>query len=239
MAANKTVKIRKFSRPQIWFHWIYGISWILLVLTGIIFLFRADPKAAASGFGAMLHGDVGAWARFVHRVAAIGLMVSPLVWLFGDVKSLMGDLKELLTMGKDDWKYLAIAPLHYTVGKPALPPQGKYNGGHKMNFWIVVLTFVGFVVSGLYMWFFREGVQAGKETFRLMLLIHSISFWIGLAMGVVHIYLTMIHPFTSQAFESMVGGYVKLGYAKAEHKLWVDEQIASGKADMIEEPAKS
>jgi formate dehydrogenase subunit gamma len=229
-SASNQVRIRKFSRTQILFHWTYGVSWILLVLTGIVFLWRPDPSSTAVGLGPRIDGTIGQWARTIHRVAAIGLIISPLIWLLGDRKSL-GDFKELLVMSKDDWRYLAAAPLHYTVGKPALPPQGKYNGGHKMNFWVVIVTFVGFVISGLVMWLAIGAVST--EIFKWMLLIHSLCFWVGMLMGVVHIYLTMIHPFTRQALGSMVDGYVGMGYAKAEHKIWVDKEIASGKADMI------
>lgn len=231
-AAKSTKKIRKFSRPQMIFHWVYGISWILLVLTGIIFLWRADPKSAATGLGPMLQGSVGQGARWLHRVAAIGLMVSPFIWLL-DGKTLWPDLKELLSFGKNELKYMMVAPLHYTIGKPALPPQGKYNGGHKLNFYVVILTFIGFVISGMVMWFMRGTVT--DDTFHLMQIIHSVSFWLGLVMGILHIYLTMVHPFTSKALGAMLDGYMDLGYAKAEHKLWVDREIMSGKADIIDQ----
>lgn len=235
--AKSSVKIRKFNTIQILFHWFYGGAWILLVLTGVIFLWRPDPAAGPVGLGPMLMGSVGQWARFMHRVAAVIFMVAPLIWLFSEPKRALGELKELLRMGPDDWKYLVRAPLHYTTGKPELPPQGKYNGGHKMNFWIVLVTFVTFTLSGLVMWFMRGAVSA--EVFNWMLLLHSISFWVGLAMGLAHIYLTLIHPFTRQAFGSMVDGYVPMGYAKAEHILWVEDQIKSGKAELREEPNKA
>ncbi|MDB4893973.1 MAG: formate dehydrogenase gamma subunit, partial [Firmicutes bacterium] len=64
-----TKKIRKFSKPQMAFHWTYGISWILLVLTGIIFMWRPDPHAYAGGLGPWLQGFIGQSARFIHRIA--------------------------------------------------------------------------------------------------------------------------------------------------------------------------
>lgn len=233
MATYSGKKIRKFNRSQMVFHWMYGVSWILLVLTGVIFLWRADPKSAATGLGPLLQGSVGQSARFIHRVSALVLMASPFIWLLGAPKTAWADLKELLAFGKADLKYMMVAPLHYTVGKPALPPQGKYNGGHKVNFYIVVLTFIGFVVSGLVMWFGRGAVS--DATFNLMQILHSISFWGGLCMGLLHIYLTAIHPFTSRSLSAMVNGWVDLDYAVAEHGVWVEESIKSGKAEIREE----
>lgn len=233
MAANTGKKIKKFTATQRLFHWMYGVSWILLVLTGAIFLWRADPKATAAGLGPMLQGSVGQTARFIHRVAALVLMASPLVWFLGGPKTAMADLKELLHFRADDMKYMLIAPLHYTVGKPALPPQGKYNGGHKVNFYVVVLTFIAFVVSGLTMWFGRGAVS--DATFHTMQILHSIAFWGGLAMGILHIYLTMIHPFTGRSLSAMVSGWVDLDYAVAEHALWVEQAMKDGTAEIIEE----
>ncbi|MFZ5828218.1 MAG: formate dehydrogenase subunit gamma [Bacillota bacterium] len=233
MATYSGKKIRKFNRAQMIFHWAYGVSWILLVLTGAIFLWRADPQSTATGLGPMLQGTFGQYARFLHRVAAVVMMLSPVIWILGTPKGALNDLKELFHFRKDDMKYMLIAPLHYTVGKPALPPQGRYNGGHKVNFYVVVLTFVGFVVSGLYMWFGRGIIT--DETFKLMQIIHSVSFWGGLAMGLLHIYLTMIHPFTSRSLSAMVSGWVELDYAAAEHALWVEQSMKNGTAEIIEE----
>ncbi|MDF2629035.1 MAG: formate dehydrogenase gamma subunit [Symbiobacteriaceae bacterium] len=234
MAVRSKVKIKKFSRAQVVFHWVYGSSWFLLMLTGMSFLWRPDPGAAAVGLGPLLQGTVGQSFRLVHRVAAIGLMASPLTWLVGDFRSLWPDLKELLRFGINDARYMLIAPLHYTFGKPALPPQGKYNGGHKVNFYVVVLTFIGFVSSGLLMWFGRGAVPDG--TFHMAQIVHSTSFWLGAIMTALHIYLTAVHPFTRRALSAMTQGFVELNYAKAEHKVWVEKEIAAGTAVLVEEP---
>lgn len=228
--AKTGMQIKKFSVSQRLFHWSYGTAWILLVLTGSIFLWRANPESTAVGLGPYLQGSVGQTARLVHRVAAVVLMVSPLVWLLGSPKTALSDLKELLAFRSNDLKYMLIAPLHYTTGKPALPPQGKYNGGHKVNFYLVVLTFIAFVISGLAMWFGRGSI--GAESFKSMQIIHSIAFWGGLAMGLLHIYLTAIHPFTSRSLSSMVSGWLELNYAAAEHSIWVEEAVKNGTAEI-------
>lgn len=232
-AKTKTAKIRKFSRSQILFHWVFGISWLLLALTGSIFLWRPNPQAVAWGLGPLLQGSTGQIARTIHRIAAIGLAGAPLIWLLGDVKSLVRDLPELFAFGWNDLKYMLIAPLYYTVGRPHLPPQGKYNGGHKTNFYVVILTWVVFLSTGATMWFGRGSVS--PETFKTMQMLHSMAFWGGISMVALHVYLTAIHPFTSRSLSSMLQGFMDLKYAKAEHGLWVDQQIASGKADIIEE----
>lgn len=231
--ARASGSIRKFSRTQVLFHWLYGGSWIILALTGITFLWRGDPDAAAVGLGPLLQGVVGQTARLIHRIASIGLMVSPLVWLLGDPKSIWPDLKELFAFGKNDLKYMLIAPLYYTTGKGDLPPQGKFNGGHKVNFYVVILTFFTFAGSGLTMWFGRGAVT--DAAFHAAQLIHSVSFWLGSGLFLLHFYLTAIHPFTRRSLSSMVNGWMELQYARLDHSLWVEREVRNGTAQIRED----
>lgn len=233
MAAD--TRIRKFTTAQIVYHWLYSGSWLVLCLTGMTFMWRADPHGTVHGLGVLTQGSVGQSLRFTHRIAALFFMSAPLVWLIMEPSKAWGEVVELLSIRKLEWKWLAIAPLYYTLGKPALPPQGKYNAGQKLNEWIVLLTYLGFAVTGVVMWLFRGSVP--PESFRLMLLLHNLLFWVGLGMATLHIYLTLLHPFTRQALSAVTNGYVSLRYARSEHPLWVQEQLESGQADVLDAPA--
>lgn len=228
-------KLRKFTGAEIVFHWLYGGSWLVLCLTGMAFLWRGNPHGTVTGLGVYLQGSVGQSLRSVHRVAALLFMSAPLVWMLMAPGTFLGEVVKLLTFRKGDGKWLAISPVYYTMGKPPLPPQGKYNAGHKVNGWIVFLTYFGFAGSGLVMWFARGQVSA--ETFRLMLLLHDLFFWVGLGMATLHMYLTLVHPFTRQSLSAMVNGFISLRYARAEHALWVAEQVEHGKAKAAEVPS--
>ncbi len=235
--ARRGGSIKKFSRVQVLFHWLYSGSWIILALTGIAFLWRGDPTEPAAGLGPLLQGSVGQTLRLVHRVAAIGLMTSPLVWLLGDPKSVWPDLKELFSFGKNDLKYMLIAPLYYTTGRGQLPPQGKFNGGHKVNFYVVFTTYFTFIGSGLVMWFGRGAVS--DQAFHTAQLIHSLSFWLGSGLFLLHLYLTAIHPFTRRSLSAMVDGWMELQYARLDHSEWVEREVRSGTAQIrdAERPA--
>lgn len=224
--------IKKFSRTQVLFHWLYAASWIVLAVTGSIFLWRGDPAAPAGGLGPFLHGSVGQTLRLIHRIAAIGLMTSPLIWLLGDPRSVWPDLKELFTFGKNDLKYMLIAPLYYTTGRGQLPPQGKFNGGHKVNFYVVFTTYFTFIGSGLVMWFGRGAVS--DEAFHAAQFIHSLSFWLGSGLFLLHFYLTAVHPFTRRSLSAMVDGWTELQYARLEHGEWVEREIRNGTAQIRE-----
>lgn len=226
--------IRKFTGRQIFVHWLFGICWLVLALTGALFLWRPDPQGTVTGLGVYLQGSVGQTLRTVHRVAAVGLILAPLLYIVLEPGRFFRDLKELVTITRNDLRFFVTGPVFYTTGKGHVPPQGRYNGGHKLNYWIVILTWIGFVVSGIVMWLLRGVV--GAETFRLMLLIHSLSFFVAVPMVLLHLYLTLLHPFTRQALSSVISGYVKLSYARMEHRQWVEEELARGTAELREAP---
>ncbi|MEW8976900.1 MAG: cytochrome b/b6 domain-containing protein [Symbiobacterium sp.] len=228
--ARASGSIKKFSRVQVVFHWVYGGSWIILALTGLTFLWRGDPTEPAVGLGPLLQGSVGQTLRLVHRIAAIGLMTSPLIWFLGDPKSVWPDLKELFSFGKRDLKYMLVAPLYYTTGRGQLPPQGKFNGGHKVNFYVVFTTYFTFIGSGLVMWLGRGTVSDGA--FHVAQLIHSLSFFLGSGLFLLHVYLTAIHPFTRRSLSSMVNGWMELQYARLDHSEWVEREIRNGTAQI-------
>lgn len=230
----REVWIRKFTGKQIFVHWLFAISWLVLALTGALFLWRPDPQGTVTGLGVYLQGSVGQTLRTVHRVAAIGLMLAPLLYIVLEPRRFFRDLKELVAITRNDLRFFVTGPVFYTTGKGHVPPQGRYNGGHKLNYWIVILTWVGFVVSGIVMWLLRGAVSVG--TFRLMLLVHSLSFFVAIPMVLLHLYLTLLHPFTRQALSTVLSGYVKLSYARMEHRQWVEEELARGTAELREAP---
>lgn len=232
-ASGAGAKIRKFTRKQMFIHWAFAISYLTLAVTGSIFLWRPDPTAPAVGLGVLFQGSTGQIFRLVHRGAAVAFLLVPLLYFLLEPRRFLADMKELVTYTVHDLKWSVTAPLHYTFGKPALPPQRKYNVGQKLNYLLVVITFVTFSVSGITMWFFRGSVSA--DTLRMALAVHSASFFLNGIFVLLHLYLTLLHPFTRRSLEAMKTGFLPLDYAKAEHSLWVEEEVRSGRAEIVEE----
>lgn len=96
--------------------------------------------------------------------------------------------------------------------------SGKYNGGQKLFFWAVTLGAVGFLLSGIPMWFPLSFPVWLRE---ICILIHDLTF-IGFLVGVVaHIYLgTAAEPGT---FRAMTSGTVTRRWAKFHHPSWYKE----------------
>lgn len=204
--------VRRFNFWSIVCHWLYAAFFIAALVTGLAF---------AYDWMAFLAGPA---SRLIHRIAAIGLVVVPVLYLVGSGKNAWMLLKEAVTWSRDDFQWLKMAiPYHFT-GRPKPPPQGFLNAGQKMNVLVVTTTFLVFVVTGAILWFMRpELALEERGIFWWSSLLHSAAGWVAAAMFFVHVYLAGVHPFTRPSLRGMVDGHVTLDYALFEHPKWAEQ----------------
>lgn len=103
---------------------------------------------------------------------------------------------------------------------------GKYNAGQKVLFWLIMLSILTLLVSGLIMWraYFAEFFSI--PVLRLAILIHSVA-GIGLILLILgHIYLAI---WVRGSITGMVTGYVSEAWIRHHHDRWHDELQAAKK----------
>ncbi|MBO8141225.1 MAG: cytochrome b/b6 domain-containing protein [Firmicutes bacterium] len=210
----KNGKVRRFGRWSIVCHWLYAACFLTLLVTG---------------FGLMydwLDFLAGAGSRLVHRYAAIGLAIMPLLYLVGSGREALSHIREAFRWSKDDLRWLAVAvPYHFT-GRPKPPAQGFLNAGQKLNYLVVITTFVVFVTTGLIMWFLRPQLTvADQGVFWWAVMLHSAAAWVAASMFLLHVYQAALHPFTRASLRGMIDGYVTLEYALFEHPKWAQQFV--------------
>jgi formate dehydrogenase subunit gamma len=108
---------------------------------------------------------------------------------------------------------------YYLLGRhTAMPPQGRFNTGEKMNGVIMCVTWVVLGVTGLLMWF-GKGVIS-PELFHWMVLIHDVAMIGAVAMFLVHLYLAVAHPLMWAGLVSMRFGVTSASYDAEHHAKW-------------------
>ncbi len=171
-------------------HWCAALSFMLLVLTGLLILFAA----------LFAGGAIGVMARSVHLVSAVAFAGSAflmfVVWI-KDMLPALYDIKWMIIMGG----YLS------KEKKPV--PAGKFNAGQKMWFWLATLGGAVMAVTGYFLYSFPENIDA----LRLSAIIHSFLGAAMVAMFLVHVYMSMAA--IKGALGSMISGYK----AEAELKI--------------------
>jgi len=209
--------IERFKKRTVWFHWVHTAAFLVLLVTGAIMFLPGLGGPAAGGL-----------TRSIHRIAVIFFVGAPIVYFIINPKMSLHFIKETLTWGKDDIKWLMLAPDYYFGGDESkMIPQGHVNSGQKMWEFIVLATGILFVLSGFFMWFLKDILSPG--VFQWFIIVHDVAFILAFLMLLVHIYTGSLHPRMTESFRSMLDGKVSKTYAREHYGKWYDE-IAKGKS---------
>jgi formate dehydrogenase gamma subunit len=197
-------------------HWVHSGAFIVLFITGMmLYLPRLTFRSLEQ------------WAHLAHLTAAVVFIGVPVLYLLVFPRAAWRGLKLALSWGRDDIKWLMAVPRFYLLGdEKNMPPQGLLNSGQKFWWLLTILSGLTFIVTGVTMWFFVKSAPAG--VLHRMMLAHDISFIVAGVMFLVHIYLGLFNPKSTQALRAMTKGKVTGEYAKKYHGKWYAEISGDG-----------
>jgi formate dehydrogenase subunit gamma len=152
-------------------HWVVGISFILLALSGLAFFHPAFFPLS------QLFGG-GVWARILHPLLGV-LMALSFIKLFFR-------FRHLNQMTPADKEWLNRVGEMVDGNDHNMPEQGKYNGGQKMMFWALAVCMLLLTVSGIVMW--RAWFDFPVGLVRFGVVIHSATAAVMIALIFVHVY---------------------------------------------------
>jgi formate dehydrogenase subunit gamma len=202
--------IPKYTFTERLLHWVHTVSFIPLVITGLVLYLDALRPLA--------QGEAGQWMRWVHRLAAILFIAEPVIYGILQPRRLWMHIKEF-SFDRDDLGWIKNAYGYYVKGRhEVMPPQGRFNTGEKMNGMIMIVTWILFTVTGLIMWFGKGWVA--PELFRWMVVIHDLTMIAAVSIFIVHLYLAVAHPLMWAALVSMRFGVTSASYAAEHHSKW-------------------
>jgi formate dehydrogenase subunit gamma len=204
-----------FSAGQRFVHWLHTAAFAVLMVTGVVLYVPWFGNSIATGTG-------GQAVRLIHRFGAIAFMLVPVCYLLFDPSGLFAAMKRVFTWGKEDLGWLRAAPAYYFQGdEEAMPPQDKYNTGQKLFYLVVVVCMVGFIVTGLIMWFGAGVVSAW--VFQWSVFIHDLCTIAYAAFFLVHFALSVMHPLMKGALNGMLFGWMPREYVKRHHAKYYEE----------------
>ncbi|HSH76694.1 MAG TPA: formate dehydrogenase subunit gamma [Longimicrobiales bacterium] len=203
-------ELERFTYVERIVHWVVGLSFLALLLTGLAFshprLFWLTSLFGGGALARILHP----WMGLVFSASAVAMLR---IW--------MRDMR--ITHADRAWLR---AIRHYAVhDKERVPPAGKYNAGQKLFFWAMGGLAALYLVSGVPLWL--PGGALGLGPFyggvvNFMRLLHYLATVVGGLLLIVHVYLgTVAYPGTLGA---MLHGSVTRAWAKLHHPLWHEER---------------
>jgi len=216
-------EVERYRKPTRVLHWIHGVAFVVLFITGLILFIPGISIAAQDS-----------WTRVIHRIAVVFFIVAPLIYIPMNWKATLRGIKEAFTWGKDDMGWLQAAPRYYFLcDEKAMPPQPHMNSGQKL-WWLMVIVFgIIFVITGAIMWFGKT--EAPPALLQWCVFVHDVAFIATGCMFFVHLYTAVVHPLMhplrTGPWNSMLGkGTVSAEYAKSHHGKWYDSLSKGGEA---------
>jgi len=204
--------IQRFTPFDRYAHWVMGISFAILGVTGLILLLGKYVLLPVIGY--TLFSWLSSLSKNLHNFVGPIFVLSLVVFIIAYIKD---NLPKAY-----DFKWFASAGGMFG-GKHVA--SGRFNGGEKVWFWIGVVVLSLIVsITGLILNF--PNFDQVRAVMIQANIIHAIAAMAVIILAVGHIYMGTIG--VEGAYGSMRYGYVDEAWAKEHHQLWY-EDVKSGK----------
>jgi formate dehydrogenase subunit gamma len=213
--------IPKYTLMERLGHWLHTATFVPLAITGLI-LYTPLLQSLAQG-------EAGHLVRLIHRAAAILFGLLPIIYLIVQPRRFIMSIREFM-FERDDIEWVKNAVSYYLLGRhTAMPPQGRFNTGEKMNGLIMCVSWAVLGITGLVMWFGKGAVAVGSLSigfaapswlFTWSVLIHDLAMIVAVCMFLVHLWLAVGHPLMWAGLVSMRFGVTSASYAAEHHAKW-------------------
>lgn len=186
-------------------HWLTAISFVLLALSGLAFFHPAffffTHVLGGPQWSRILHPWVGVFMFLCFFVLAIHMWARN-VWARNDTQW-MRQINDVV-MNRDD----------------RMPKIGKYNPGQKLLFWVMVVSMIVLLLTGIVIWRSVFGVFFSVPVHRVAVLLHAFCAFVLIAGIIVHIYAAL---WVKGSIRAMVRGSVTPAWARHHHPGWYEE----------------
>jgi formate dehydrogenase subunit gamma len=231
--------IQRFTGFERACHWLLALSFLGLAATGFAQLYAAvlrpllapDTLAALQPAGTPLHNGLA-------FVFTLTLAVVFLLWL----RHSFPGWRDAVWFGKAGGMLI----------KGSTPSAGKFNGGQKILFWLIVLGGLGLIMTGVALLTpYRTGLVS--KTFGLLASagftlptdaadltpaqeVHYARLWHGaLAIGLVCVAMVHVYMRTlgiQGALSAMTSGQIDVNRARQQHRLWAERELKRLEAEL-------
>jgi formate dehydrogenase subunit gamma len=199
--------IERYNAKERRNHWLVAILFFLAAFSGLS-LFHPSMFWLTNFFGG------GPWTRILHPFMGLAMFLFflGLMLRFWHHNKLSDNDKKWLKQ----WKDVMNNDEH------KLPEVGRYNGGQKMLFWVMVICMITLLVTGLMFWRGWPNFASyfGIGLIRLATLLHAIAATLLIVGIIVHVYAAI---WVKGTIGAMTRGFVTHKWASKHHAGWYRE----------------
>jgi formate dehydrogenase subunit gamma len=189
-------------------HWVAGLSYLYLLITGLAFwspwLFGLTAITGGPTISRLLHPWVGV-------IFFLGT-----VWMYGLWSAQMRESPH----DKEWWHSIK----HYIRNEDSqVPDEERFNPGQKLLFWGFFWCGLVLLLTGIVLWI-PEWIPWSLRFLRLIaVIVHPIAALLTIALFIIHVYMgTAVER---GAFSSIVRGDVSRTWAQRFHRAWYEQVI--------------
>ena len=205
--AHRTVIARYNERERI-NHWILAIAFVLAALSGLA-LFHPAFYWMSSLVGG------GTWSRILHPF--IGLVMTVSFVLLAMAVGRHNKIEER------DWHWLRQMRNATSHDDPRLPEVGRYNGGQKILFKVMLASMALLLLSGIVIWRSYFSAYFPIGLIRLAAVVHALAGFVLVCSIIGHTYAAIF--WVTGSMRAMTRGDVTPGWAWRHHRAWFRESI--------------
>jgi formate dehydrogenase subunit gamma len=199
-------RILRYTLSERIHHWIGAFFYIYCLITGLAFW---SPYMY---WLATLVGG-GPTARFWHPWLGLAFTLS-MFWMYKMWR------RDMLTTDAD--RAWSKAVKYYIRNEDEkLPPEGRFNWGQKLFFWLMFYGVILLVISGVGLWFV-ESIPSTMLWLRyLAVTVHVTAALATIGGFIIHVYMGT--AMVRGGFTSIIRGEVTTTWARTHHRLWYDQ----------------
>ncbi|MFY9139355.1 MAG: cytochrome b/b6 domain-containing protein [Thermacetogeniaceae bacterium] len=216
-------EVYRFSLMERIAHGTHGIAFVVLLFTGLAMILTSFQPAMKILGGINVTRDIhhigGAVAV---AIVVVGFVLEP---------KFRGWITYSLKFNKNDFEHIKGFPVELLGGHSPYPPQGRFNGGEKMNILLMFVSCVVIAITGFIIWFpavfpqwLVQWSYPAHSGFALLLA----------AVFLMHFYLGVLHPDSNRALKGVITGWVSAKFAREHYQQWYDE-VAEKEPERIRE----
>ncbi len=197
-------ELRRYDDNTRMNHWAIALLFFAAGLSGLAF-FHPSLFFLSNLFGG------GTWSRILHPYLGVAMFLCFL--------GLYVRLWRENVMNAQDKAWLDKAGEMFKGHKEGMPPVGKYNAGQKLVFWLMSISLLVLLATGVLFWhaWFPDLPILVR---RIGVLLHAFSAVVLVLTVIVHVYAAIWVKGTTRA---MTRGTVTPGWARMNHPLWYEE----------------
>jgi len=201
-------RVLRYSFRERLIHWMAGISYLYLLLSGLAFWTPWLFWIGVVLVGATVARELHPWFGILFMIA-VALMYN--MWA-----------RQMRKTPSDKAWWDAIG--HYIRNEDdQVPSADRFNPGQKLLFWGFFVFGILLLISGLVLWFPQYIPWNVHVVRQISLFIHGVSFLFTVALFIIHVYMGT--AMERGAFGSVIRGDVSRAWADHHHHSWYEQLL--------------